>query len=424
MEPDDGLEEEGPFMAWLPPDDRLWRHPSEAPPIPPPESDSGRRVPLLTGLLSAHSSGTRIWTVAVMAGVIGALAASGLGMVSGVFEQQTTVVHAVMPTGPTETLASVTGPSTPTATSVDWTAVDDAVAPSVVGIDVSTAAGPNSGSGLLFVGTGSRTYVITDSALVAQAGSIMVSFLSGQRYRADQVKLDPLSGLALLAVPTEQPSFPQLGSVASLQLANPVLAVGARTADGAGAYVFPGSVTSEDREVDLAGGMAMQNLIAITGTTVPAAAAGGPLLDQQGQVVGITVSLQPTDTSDQALAFAVPVDVAVHVAQQMLAGTPVTHPWVGVMNAFDISSTDARQYGLSGGAQVGQVWPGSPVSRLGLGANDIVTALCDKPVTSTGVLTQVLSQCPSDKRAVIRYLHKGTVVQSTVYVSPNPPDSD
>jgi S1-C subfamily serine protease len=359
-----------------------------------------------------------------MAGVIGALAASGLGMVSGVFEQQTTIVHAVMPTGPAETLASVTGPTTPTAPTVDWTAVDDAVAPSVVGIDVSTAAGPSSGSGVLFVGTGSRTYVITDSTLVAQAGSIMVSFLSGQRYRADQVKLDRLSGLALLAVPTGQPSFPQLGSVASLRLANPVLAVGARTADGAGAYVFPGSVTSEDREVDLAGGVAMQNLIAITGTAVPAAAAGGPLLDQQGQVVGITVSLQPTDTSDQALAFAVPVDVAVHVAQQLLAGAAVTHPWVGVTDAFDISSTDARQYGLSGGAQVGQVWPGSPASRLGLGANDIVTALCDKPVTSTGVLTQVLSQCPTDTRAVIRYLHKGTVVQSTVFVSPNPPDSD
>ncbi len=422
MEPDDGLEEEGPFFAWLPPDDRLWRHPSEAPPASPAESDSRRRLPL-TALLptGSHASASRIWTVAVMAGVIGALAASGIGMVSGAFQPKTTIVHAVMPTGPSETLASISGPTAPT---VDWTAVDDAVAPSVVGIDVTTATGPASGSGLLFLGAGARTFVITDSALVAQAGSIMVSLLSGQRYQADLVQSDPLSGLALVSVPTGPLHFPQLGSVASLQLANPVLAVGARTANGAGAYVFPGWVTSEDREVDVAGGNAMQNLIAVNGAVLPPAAAGGPLLDQQGQVVGITVSLQATDTSDQSLAFAVPVDVAMHVVQEMLAGTAVTHPWVGVTNAFDISSSDAHRYGLSGGAQIGQVWPDSPASHLGLGANDIVTALCDKPVTSTGVLTQVLSQCPPNKAAAIRYLHQGAPVQSKVWVSPNPPDSD
>ena len=86
------------------------------------------------------------------------------------------------------------------------------------------------------------------------------------------------------------------------------------------------SAVTEDREVDVAGGSTMENLIAVSGSSpLPALASGGPLVDQQGQVVGITVSLDPTNTSDQGLVFAVPVDIAVHVTEQLLSGMPVTH---------------------------------------------------------------------------------------------------
>ena len=69
----------------------------------------------------------RIWAIAVVAAIVGAVAASGVGMVTGVFEQQTVVMHSVTPSAPTVTLASATS------NGVDWSGVDDAVAPSVVG---------------------------------------------------------------------------------------------------------------------------------------------------------------------------------------------------------------------------------------------------------------------------------------------------
>ena len=84
---------------------------------------------------------TRIWSVAIVAGLIGALAASGLGMVSGVFEQQTTIIHAVMPAAPVVSLATDSGAG------VDWHAVDNAIAPSVVAISVTNASGTVAGSG-------------------------------------------------------------------------------------------------------------------------------------------------------------------------------------------------------------------------------------------------------------------------------------
>jgi S1-C subfamily serine protease len=335
-------------------------------------------------------------------------------MVTGVFERQTTVVHSVISTGPAETLASAGG------SNVDWSNVDDAIAPSVVEIDVSTASGPASGSGFLFLPGQRETYVITGSSLVANATDIHVTFNSGDQYRARVIGQDPVSGVALLAVPTWDRPFPQLGSVASLHVANQLLAVGARTASGS---VVTGSVTAEARAVDVAGGNTMQNLIGVSGPPLPSTAAGGPLVDDQGRVVGITLSLNPVNSSDQAVTFAVPVDVAVHVVQQMLSGTSVTHPWLGVTSASDITSGTAQQYGLVGGAQIEQVSPGSPASRLGLGPTDIITSFDNQAVISGGSLTQLVSQGQLGRPLTLSYLHQGKAVHTSVYLW-NQPDGD
>jgi putative serine protease PepD len=433
VEPDDGMEEEGPYLAWLPPDDRLWRHPSEgAGPSQPPGTEStesddegkndggGGGTHSMPSQLAgwARRPAARIWAIAVVAAIVGAVAATGVGMVTGVFEQQTVVVRSVTPTAPTVTLASATS------NGVDWSGVDDAVAPSVVGIQVTTASGPATGSGLLFEpGEGYNSYVMTDSSLVAGASGITVSLVGGQQYRGKVIGSDPMSGLALIAVaiPYQYQNFPEMGSVAELRLANPVLAVGARA--NAPASVFSGPVTAEDREVDVTGGSTMENLIAVSGSSpLPSTEAGGPLVGQDGRIVGITVSLDPTNSSDQGLIFAVPVDVAVHVAQQMLAGSRVTHPWLGIVDADDVTSAVANQYSVSGAAEVGAVSPGSPAGRMGLRPSDIITSVNGTLVSSSGTLTQILfAQGVPGRPLTIRYIHNGKWVEGVVEVTNQPP---
>ena len=350
----------------------------------------------------------------MIAGVIGAVAASGIGMMTGVFQRQTTVVHSVIGAGPTETLASEAGPG------ADWTSVDDSIAPSVVDIDVSTPSGPTSGSGFLFAPGNRESYVITDSSLVTTATDIRVTFDAGDQYHARLVGQDPDDwGGAHCRADVEQHSFPTLGTVASLQFANELLAVGSRTASGS---VFQGSVTAEDRSVDVTGGITMQSLIGVSGPPLPPSAAGGPLVDDLGRVVGITLNLSPVNSADQALTFAVPVDVAVHVAQQLLDGNAVTHPWLGVTSSSDITTGVAAQYGVAGGAQIEQVSPGSPASQLGLSASDIITAFHNEPVTSSGSLTQLLSQAQPGRRVMISYLHQGKLMQGSVSVGNQPAD--
>jgi putative serine protease PepD len=418
MEPDDGLDEDGPFMPLLPPDDRLWRHPSEM------HLAAGSRgggpgdlssVPPPGELGSERSGSHRMWAVAVVAGIVGALAASSVGMLTGVFEQQTTVVRSVTPEAPALTLSSDSAGS---AASIDWTQIDDTLAQSVVSVSVDSASGPAAGSGLMFLQGTSNSYIVTDSDLFDGGGSITVSYPSGETEKARLVGSDPVSGIALLAVPNRQGPFPPLGSVADLRVANPVLAIGARTFQGGS--VFTGAVTSEDRQVDIAGGRSMQNLIAATASQVPDSIGGGPLVDGQGHVVGITLALDPTDTTDQGLVFAVPVDLAVRVAQEMLSGAKLDHPWLGISDAADLSTAVARELGVSGGAQVGEVLPTSPAGRVGLSPNDIITAFNGFPVTSTGTLTRLLSECAPGRQAPISYIHDGLARTATVTVSNQP----
>ncbi len=418
---DYGLEDDGPFFAWLPPEDRLWRHPSEAPTGHPGGTvAAGRSGP---GRLGAANLGpTRIWTVALVAGVIGAVAASGIGMVSGAFEKPTTVVQSVFPSTPSVSLANASG------SNFNWTAVDNAVAPSVVAISVSTADGPEMGSGLLLLGgVNARAYVVTDLALISSAaaadelGPIAVTFLSGKQAKGRLVGQDPLSGLALIAVSGAQGTFPSLGSVAQLAVANPVMAVGARTVPGGS--VFSGSVTAENREVSVADGADMENMIAISGISVPAPVAGGPLVDQFGQVVGITVALDPTDATDQDLTFAVPVDEVEHVAEQMLAGQKVTHPWLGLYDSVDLSTDVARQDGLSGGALAVAISPDSPASRIGLQPADIITGLDGQPVTSAGSLTALLSKARPGRETTISFIQDGRASAKTLILANQPYNS-
>ena len=83
-------------------------------------------------------------------------------------------------------------------------------------------------------------------------------------------------------------------------------------------------------------------------------------------------------------------------------------------NAEDITSSNANQWGVSGGAVVGQVSPGSPAGRLGLAPNDIITAVNGIPVTSSGNLTEILfSQIQPGHPMTLRYLHKGRPMQAT-----------
>ena len=410
-------DEDGPYFAWLPPEDRLWRHPSERLAVGAPASSftsgDGRRAQRVLAL--PGSGWGRTWTVALVAGLVGALSVSALAMGAGWWSHQTTVVRSVLPTSPSVSLAAAG--SAPT----NWTAIDDSVAASVVSITVAGASGPRQGSGLVLAADGDgRVFVITDrtvfdpSASEGVVGDIEVTFLSGAVARGTLVGRDTRSGVAVVEVADPGRVTPaSIGSVAELRAADPVLAVGSRVASA----VATGAVSGEDRAVNLTDGSDMDGLISVTMPALTPAADGGPLLDQYGRVVGMTVGIDPVDSSQGPVTYAVPIDRVTRVASQLIDGRRPTHAWMGVENSADVPSAMAHQMGVPGGVQIGTVEEGSPADRAGLQASDIITDFDGRPLLSTGDLVAEMAACQPGRSVAVTYVHAGHTAHTAVHLA-------
>lgn len=409
----DVSDDDGPFFAWLPPEDRLWRHPSEGASRSPILSSSRRPLALI-------GSGGNTWAVALIAGVIGALAASGLAVTTGWLSHTTTVIRTVQSESPTLSVAD--GGS-----SVNWTAVDDAVSPTVVGITVQGGSGPQTGSGVLMASIGGTGYVVTDRSLMAASlsmgylGAVEVTFLSGQQSKGKLIGQDPLSGLAVIEVSDPNRTVPASpGSVATLSDADTVLALGAK-ASPAGS-VSLASISGEDQKIQLADGSDMDNLL-IFSPSMAATAAGGPLVDAYGHVIGVTVGLQPMNSTDSQASFAVPIDEVTRVVDEIVTGQRVTHPWLGVDGAINVPTATAQLFGLEGGAEVQTILSGSPASSIGMRAGDIISSFNRQPVTSSGTLVSLLEQTNPGQTVPIAFIDGARLVTSKVTVSSEPNDA-
>jgi putative serine protease PepD len=441
VDPDDGFEDEGPFSAWLPPDDRLWRHPSEIGGDSPPDLDTPGDLEALARIgagdnsdvtrdFDAHlrathgSVGTlvrtgpvRTWAVAVVAGVVGALLASGVSMATRDFGSRAPAVQTTASLVTPETVATpdtvdlaLPESSPGVAASPNWTSIASAIAASVVGV---VASNGNAGSGVLYAEGNGKSYILTTDDLAT--GHAQITFNDGEQQSAKFVNADPASGIAIVSVAGEQRAIPTFGSVSDLRDAEPVLAVTGGQPDLTDA---PLSVTSVDDAATLSDDQTLVNVLAVTGTAPTSE--GGALVDAEGRVIGITTSMTSPDPNEQGTSYAIPIDLAVHVANQLLDRRHVTHPYLGVIQAQDLSSITAQSMGVPGGATVETVAPGSPAAAAGIAAGDVITAMGRSRVTSAGAFVSALFRFSPGASITLHYLHQGKPASVTVRVSEQP----
>ncbi|MDQ6782980.1 MAG: S1C family serine protease [Actinomycetota bacterium] len=355
--------------------------------------------------------------MAVVAGVVGAIIASGVGVAIGSFDKHTTVVQAVT------RMMTPTSMSLPSAAnaSPNWPAVADSIAPSVVSITTTGSSGNQTGSGVLYVAVGDRSYILTSANLIGD-DRVKVTFNDRESQYARIVGIDRKTGLALVSVSGTSRIFPTFSPESALQVAEPVLGVGSRTSRASGASVVAGSISSLDDAINVGDASTMEGLVAVNRSTSTEGNAGGALVDPLGTVFGIEAQVSSPDASTNGQSFVVPIDIADHVARQMLGGERVTHPWLGTVDTADLSTATAHQFQLAGGAQVTQVTPGSPAERAGMATSDIITAFNGHPVRSTGGLTGLIVNCQPGYQATISYLHKGKPATATVTMAETPSD--
>ena len=271
------------------------------------------------------------------------------------------------------------------------------VTPSVVSISVEqTGVDPfsgravtqqvSSGSGVIIRADG---HILTNDHVISGADRLVVT-VGVEELAASVVGRDPSSDLAVIRVEKAGLPAAELGSSADLRVGQPVVAIGSPF--GLDKTVTTGIVSAlgrtsfmESAEAQLTAYTALIQ----TDAAINPGNSGGALADATGRVVGINTLIQSPSGSVGApqsagIGFAIPIDYARQIADELIETGRATHPYMGV-STFSITRAVAAQYGLpvDSGALVQQVQPDSPAERAGLVRGDIIVRIAGTTIRRT-----------------------------------------
>jgi putative serine protease PepD len=271
--------------------------------------------------------------------------------------------------------------------------------PSTVDISVNLGRGTGEGSGVILTADGN---VLTNNHVVAGAqGPITVTLADGSEHQATVVGTSPSYDLAVIKIQGVSGLTPaSLGKSADLQVGQEVVAIG--SPQGLTGTVTNGIVSAFNRTVAVQGedGSSVVYNGLQTDAPINPGNSGGPLVNLDGQVVGINSAIA-TASSTQGqggsigLGFAIPVDQATRVAQEIMQNGTATKPVLGVTGSVRQGGDTAAG---SSGAQIGQVQAGSPAQQAGLAAGDVVTRVGDAKVEDfADLIARIGSYAPGAK---------------------------
>jgi putative serine protease PepD len=240
------------------------------------------------------------------------------------------------------------------------------------------------GSGWVYDSDG---HIVTNDHVVDGSTSIKVRFWDGKTYSATVVGTDKSTDLAVIKV--DAPSselFPlAVGDSTQLQVGDGVVAIGSPF--GLEETVTSGIVSALHRAIQGMTNFTINDSIQ-TDAAINHGNSGGPLLNTQGQVVGVNAQIKSDSGDNAGVGFAIPANTVKSVTQQLIAGGTVQHPYLGV-RVGDASG---------GGAQLTNVQAGTPAAKAGLKAGDVVTAVDGNTIASAEQLTAAIgSHKPGDK---------------------------
>jgi len=317
-----------------------------------------------------------------------------------------------------------TAAASSTASACPVTSVANRVIPSVVTIAASSPAGGGTGSGEVIRPDG---YILTNNhviSIAASGGSVAVLFADGHTEPATITGRDPQTDLAVLKVQTShQLKVISFGSSSSVQVGQPVVAIGAPL--GLSGTVTSGIVSALDRTVEVPGENDRSALLVSavqTDASINPGNSGGALVNCEGKLIGVPTAGAAVPNSGGGsigLGFAIPVDLATHIADEIIATGRVTHAFFG-LQTVPIPPAAAEQAGLPEGLYVQAVTPGGPAAAAGLRPSDVITKIDGEPATSNIQLQELtLTKNPGDTVS-IEYTRAGQSATATVTLAAQP----
>ncbi len=277
-------------------------------------------------------------------------------------------------------------------------------------IQARSSGGAATGSGFVIDDDG---HVLTNAHVVEGADEIQVTIGDEENARdAELVGMDPSSDVALLEVNENDDLQPlELGDSSQVEVGDPVVAIG--NPFGLDRTVTSGIVSAKQRQIQAPNGFSISDVIQ-TDAAVNPGNSGGPLLDSSGRVIGINSQIATDSGGNDGVAFAVPIETAKEVSDQLLADGSVERAYLGISGG-DISAELAESLDLpvERGVIVEQVYAGGPADEAGLrgatgqatvqgqavpAGGDIITAIDGEEIAGMeDVISMVNAAKPGDE---------------------------
>ncbi|MDR3602566.1 MAG: trypsin-like peptidase domain-containing protein [Desulfosporosinus sp.] len=267
-----------------------------------------------------------------------------------------------------------------------------------------------SGSG--FIIDADNGYIVTNNHVIQGAQKLSVSLADGSNFDAQVIGSDARTDLAVIKInSTSKLTAVVLGDSATLQVGEPVVAIGNPGGEEFAGSVTAGVVSATNRIIDLQGESSF-NLIQ-TDAAINPGNSGGPLVDYLGQVVGIN-SAKFQQSGFEGMGFAIPITDALPTIQQLIQNGYASHAGLNVQIAGQYTKEYAAQNGLPAGAYIAKIVAGGPADKAGLKQGDIITKVNDTVISDSLGLTHELFKYSSGDAIKITYYRDGSSQDVTV----------
>lgn len=274
--------------------------------------------------------------------------------------------------------------------------------------DAGEALGRSLGSGFVISPDG---YILTNAHVIAQTNDVTVKLTNKREYKARVIGADPYTDVALIKIDAAGLLPVRIGDPARLEPGEWVAAIGAP-------FGFDNSVTVG---VVSAKGRVLPNGSYVpfiqTDVAVNPGNSGGPLFSTRGEVVGINSQIYSQTGGYMGISFAIPIDIAIGISDQLRQSGRVTRGRIGVQ-LQELTYEIASSFGMkeTKGALVAGVQRGGPADKAGLRPGDVITSLNDQPVNTTADLARLVGGTRPGTTVGLQYWRDGKVNSAKIEV--------
>ena len=262
-------------------------------------------------------------------------------------------------------------------------------------------------------------YILTNNHVVESADQVTVRLHDRRQLTATVVGTDPRSDVAVLKVEADDLPVVTIGDSNELEVGEWVLAIGSP-------FGFDFSVTAG---IVSATGRALPNESYVpfiqTDVAINPGNSGGPLFNLNGEVIGINSQIYSRTGSFMGLSFAIPIEMAIDVSDQIRQNGQVTRGWLGVI-IQEVTMELAQSFGMdvAHGALISRILPDSPASKSSLQVGDVITYFDGSRIERSSSLPPLVGRVPANSDAELQVVREGKDIDLVVNIGELPSDDD